>query len=128
MHDVSADATDGRTSAVDWRGIEGSPQFRQLVASRKRFVVAALGFALAATVLFVVLGSVAPGVMGASLAGDITLGFVYGVGLIVMTWVITLLYLRKSDREWSPLERRAIEGAGAAAGDDGQPRRQEPVR
>ena len=127
MHEVSAEPADGRQDAVDWKAIEDSPEFRQLVASRTRFVKGALGIGVAATVLFVVLGSIAPGVMGASVAGDITLGFVYGVLLIFMTWAITLLYLRKSDREWSPLERRAIEAAGAHAAGDGRDRHREPV-
>ena len=68
----------------------------------------------------------APGLMGASVAGDITFGFVYGIGLIIMTWAITLLYLRKSDREWGPLERRAIERAPGPG--DGRARHEEAVR
>jgi uncharacterized membrane protein (DUF485 family) len=128
MHEVRAESTDGRPDTVDWKAIEGSPEFRQLVASRRRFITWALGLAVAVTVLFVVLGSVAPGVMGASVVGDITFGFVYGVALIFMTWAITLLYLRKSDDEWSPLERRAIEAAGAHASGDGRAPEREPVR
>ena len=34
------------------------------------------------------------------------LGWVVGVGLIVLTWIATLAYLRRSDRVWSPLEQR----------------------
>ena len=128
MHEVSAEPADGRQDAVDWKAIEDSPEFQQLVASRTRFIMAALGVGVAATVLFVLLGSIAPGVMGASVAGDITLGFVYGVLLIFMTWAITLLYLRKSDREWAPLERRAIEAAAAHGAGDGRARDREPVR
>ena len=30
-----------------------------------------------------------------------------------MTWGLTWLYLRKADREWEPLERRAAERATA---------------
>jgi uncharacterized membrane protein (DUF485 family) len=122
-HDDGAVAGAG----VDWEAIERSREFRELVASRRRFVIAALGLAVTVTVLFVLLANLAPGVMGASVAGDITFGFVYGVGLIVMTWAITLLYLRKSDRDWAPLERRAAE---LAEGRSEAPRthKGEPVR
>ena len=34
------------------------------------------------------------------------MGWVVGVGLIVLTWIVSFAYLRKSDREWSPLEQR----------------------
>jgi len=30
------------------------------------------------------------------------------VGLIALTWIVSLLYLRKSDREWSPAEERIV--------------------
>ena len=33
-------------------------------------------------------------------------GWVAGVGLIFLTWTVSFAYLRKSDREWSPMERR----------------------
>jgi uncharacterized membrane protein (DUF485 family) len=114
---------------ADWEAIEGSPEFRELVARRRRFVVPALGFAVFVTVVFVLLANLAPGIMGASVAGDITFGFVYGVALIIMTWVITLLYLRKSDREWAPLERRVVEMSQAReAGAGPRTREGEPVR
>ena len=38
-----------------------------------------------------------------------SLEFAGGVGLILVTWAITLLYLRRSDREWGPLEERIRE-------------------
>jgi hypothetical protein len=28
------------------------------------------------------------------------------VALIVATWIVSFAYLRKSDREWSPMERQ----------------------
>ena len=41
----------------------------------------------------------APDVLGEAL------GWIAGVGLIVLTGVVSLLYLRKSDSEWSPAEQ-----------------------
>jgi uncharacterized membrane protein (DUF485 family) len=96
---------------VDWEAIERSPDFRALVASRRRFVAAWGGAVIGLTVAYVVLAYLAPDALGTEVIGSITLGFVAGVGLIVMTWVVTLAYLRKSDREWTPLERRIASAA-----------------
>jgi uncharacterized membrane protein (DUF485 family) len=98
---------------VDWEAIERSPGFRALVASRRRFVAAWGGAVVGLTVAYVVIAYLAPDALGAEVAGPITLGFVAGVALIVMTWVVTLAYLRKSDREWTPLERRIAAAATA---------------
>jgi uncharacterized membrane protein (DUF485 family) len=128
MSTTRDDGADARAD-VDWEAIEASQEFRDLVANRRRFVVAALSVAVVATVVFVLLANLAPGVMGASVAGDFTFGFAYGVLLIFLTWAITLLYLRKSDREWGPLERRAAELASRRAGTTGPSTREgEPVR
>jgi uncharacterized membrane protein (DUF485 family) len=96
---------------VDWEAIERSPDFRALVASRRRFVAAWGGAVVGLTAAYVVIAYLAPGALGAEVIGPITLGFLAGVGLIVTTWIVTLAYLRKSDREWSPLERRIAAAA-----------------
>ena len=51
-------------------------------------------------VAYVLVAYLAPDVLGE--AG----GWVAGVGLIALTWVVSFAYLRKSDREWSPMEQR----------------------
>lgn len=124
MPEASAPAAEG-TPAVDWEAIERSPEFQELIASRKRFVVRALGFALVASVAYVLVSNLSPDTMGVSVFGEITLGFVAGVALIVMTWVITLMYLRRSDNEWAGLERRAVAHAQEpeGSGRDGQAER-----
>ena len=52
------------------------------------------------------LAGVAPDLMGTQLIGAMSLGFAGGVGLIVLTWAITLAYMLRSDRVWGPLEER----------------------
>src|SRR5262245_36799217 len=87
-------------SAIDWEAIERSPEFRALVASRRRFALVWGGGAVGVCAVFVALAYLAPDLFGEAL------GWVLGVGLIVATWVVSFAYLRKSDREWSPQEQR----------------------
>jgi multisubunit Na+/H+ antiporter MnhB subunit len=65
-----------RRDPIDWEGVERSPDFRALVAGRRRFVALAGGGTVGLTVAFIVVAYVAPDVLGT------TLGWVAGVGLI----------------------------------------------
>ena len=87
-------------TSIDWEAIERSPDFRALVASRRRFTMQWGGGSAGLCAAFVVLAYLAPDLLGEAL------GWVVGVGLIVLTWIVSFAYLRKSDREWSPMEQR----------------------
>jgi uncharacterized membrane protein (DUF485 family) len=101
----------GRNGAPDWAAIERTPEFRELVAGRRRFAWIAGGIGIALGALYVVLAATAHDLMATRLAGSLSLGFAGGVGLIVLTWAITLAYMRRSDRVWAPLEARVRERA-----------------
>jgi uncharacterized membrane protein (DUF485 family) len=95
---------------IDWEAIERSPDFRALVASRRRFVLLWGGGAVALCAAFVLVAYLAPDAFGEAL------GWVVGVGLIVLTWVVSLAYLRRSDRDWSPMEQQVAASASEATG------------
>jgi uncharacterized membrane protein (DUF485 family) len=106
---------------VDWSAIERSPEFRELVRGRKRFTWTAGAIGMGLGALYVVLCGLAPDLMGTEVIGSVSLGFLGGIGLIVVTWVVTWMYMRRSDRVWGPLEEEvrrkalALEGASPAA-------------
>ena len=72
------------------------------------WMMATVGAVLAVVLfaLYVVLAGLSPSLMGTKIFGDMSLGFVGGVALILVTWVITFMYMRRSDRVWGPLEER----------------------
>jgi uncharacterized membrane protein (DUF485 family) len=88
----------------DWVTIERMPEFQRLTTDRRRFAWRWGGTGIGIGALYVVLASTAHGLMGTRLAGAISLGFAGGVGLILITWAITIAYMRRSDRVWAPLE------------------------
>jgi hypothetical protein len=49
-----------------------------------------------------------------------------GVALIFLTWIITLAYMRRSDRVWGPLEARVREEAERSAPTERGAASQEP--
>ena len=105
---------------IDWEAVERSPDFQELVEGRKRFVQRVGGVALALSLLYVVSSGVLPDVHGTQVIGKISVGFLGGIGMIVMAWVVTFLYMRRSDAVWGPLERRIAEAATGRNGRAGR--------
>jgi uncharacterized membrane protein (DUF485 family) len=100
-----------RERQIDWTAVEASPEFRELVARRRRFVLGATAVFLPAFLAYVLLMTYGKSVMAVQVFGSITVAWVAGALEIVMAWVITLLYLRQSDRVFTPLEERASQRA-----------------
>ncbi len=112
---------------IDWVGAERSPEFRELIAKRRRFVLPATIFFLTWYLGFVLLAGYAPDFMGGSIYEGLTVGYVLAFSQFVMVWVLGFWYLRKADRDFDPLARRAAEVAltssrsgGASGSIDGE--------
>jgi uncharacterized membrane protein (DUF485 family) len=101
---------------IDWDAAVEEPAFRDLVRSRRRFVLPAVVGALTWMLLWVVLIAYAPDFMGRSIYEGLTVAYLTGLSQYVVVWVLSWLYLRKSKREWAPLQRRAIERLGSSEG------------
>jgi uncharacterized membrane protein (DUF485 family) len=95
---------------VDWQAVERSPEFRELVRRRKAFLVPITIFWAAFFLTYLLLAAFAPELMGEDVLG-VSLGFVLSVAQVLMTWLVTFLYLRRAGRVFEPLERRAAEVA-----------------
>jgi uncharacterized membrane protein (DUF485 family) len=97
---------------IDWIAAERSPEFKDLVKKKKAFVLPATIFFLSWYFGFVLLAGYAPDFMGREFITDgITVGYALALTQFVMTWVLGWLYLRKSDRVFDPLARRAADKA-----------------
>ena len=97
-------AADGE---IDWIAAERSPEFQDLVRKRRRFVVPATIFFLGWYSAFVLLAGYAPGFMGSSIYQGFTVGYALALTQFLMVWVLGGLYLRRADRDFDPLARRA---------------------
>jgi uncharacterized membrane protein (DUF485 family) len=97
-------------SSIEWEAVERSPEFQALVSSRRRFTLLWGGGVVAVCAAVVLLAYLAPDLFGEAL------GWIVGVGLIVATWVVSFAYLRKSDSEWSPMEREIASSLRESSG------------
>ena len=97
----------GTTEQIDWESVEQSPEFRELITARRRFVLPATIFFLSWYLGFILLAGYAPGFMGESVYQGLTVGYVLALTQFVMVFVLGLMYLRKSERVFDPLAQRA---------------------
>jgi uncharacterized membrane protein (DUF485 family) len=96
---------------IDWVAVERSPEFQELVKSRRRFVIPATIFFLVWYLAFIVLAAEAPDFMGESIYEGFTVGYALALSQFVMTWTLGWLYLRRADRDFDPLAKRAADSA-----------------
>ena len=104
---------DGPT--YDWESIEHSPEFQELVRKRRSFVVPGTIFFLAFYMGFILLCGYAPDFMADSVYQGLTVGYCLALTQFVMVFVLGIMYLRKSDRDYDPLAAKVVELAGQGA-------------
>jgi uncharacterized membrane protein (DUF485 family) len=95
----------------DWERIERSPEFQELVRKRRSFVVPATIFFLAYYMGFILLCGYAKDFMAESVYEGLTVGYCLALTQFVMVFVLGMMYLRKSDRDYDPLAHRIVEMA-----------------
>ena len=105
---------------IDWKAIERSPEFQELVQRRRSFVVPCTIFFLSWYLGFILLCAYAPDFMGERVYQGLTVGYCLALTQFVMVFVLGIWYLRKADDVFDPLAERAI---AAYADEDGDPGR-----
>jgi uncharacterized membrane protein (DUF485 family) len=80
----------------DWQAIEAEPEFRRLVAAKRRFVVpAAITFLLYYFALPVLVGYL-PGSMEREVVGHVNLAYLFALSQFFMAWILMWLYVRRA--------------------------------
>ena len=97
---------------IDWKAIERSPEFQELVHRRRSFVVPCTIFFLSWYLGFILLCAYAPDFMGERVYQGLTVGYVLALTQFVMVFTLGIMYLRRSDREYDPLAHEVVEMAG----------------
>jgi uncharacterized membrane protein (DUF485 family) len=94
----------------DWSAIADSPQFRELVHRRRRFVVAGTLFYTLYFIAYLALLGLAPDLMATPVIGSITLALLGGLSICALAPIMAALYVRRAG-DFDELGRRALEEA-----------------
>jgi uncharacterized membrane protein (DUF485 family) len=102
---------------VDWKAVEQSPEFRELIAARRRFVLPATIFFLSWYLGFILLAGYAPDFMARSAYQGLTVGYCLALTQFVMVFALGFAYSRRAARVFDPLAERAARRALTLAGE-----------
>lgn len=91
-----------------WRDLEQDPDFRKLVAARRRFTVPATLFFVVYYFALPVLVGYFPDLMEHKIAGSVNLAYAFALSQFFMAWIIAALYVRAAGH-FDALARRIIE-------------------
>jgi uncharacterized membrane protein (DUF485 family) len=91
--------------------IEADPNYQKLVSDRKSF-----GWTLAIITLILYYGYIAivafaPEIIAARVAGDITIGIIMGVALILLSILLTGIYVVRANGEYDDLTNAIVKAA-----------------
>ena len=119
---------DDQVRGIDWQAIEASPEFQELVAKRRSFVLPATIFFLVYYMAFILLCGYAPDFMGSSVYEGLTVGYCLALTQFVMVFALGIMYLKRADRDYDPLAERVVEMAGEGGTDTGRFERSEATQ
>ncbi len=88
--------------------IEADPNYQKLVSERRAF-----GWTLAIITLLLYYGYIAivafaPGLIGTKVAGEITVGIIMGVALILLSIILTGIYVLRANSEYDDLTNAIV--------------------
>ena len=101
-------AEPGPAGGPDWEAIERSDEFQELVRRKRRYVIPRVVFFLAWYMGFILLAGYAEGFMGERIYEGLTVGYVLALSQFVMVWWLAASYVRKADRDFDPLQEKAV--------------------
>jgi uncharacterized membrane protein (DUF485 family) len=111
---IDASASDGssetpQTSPRAWHSAVDSDAFSELLATKVRCVAPLLGFSFVFIVAMTLLAGYAKGFMGQKVIGSFNVGYLLVLLTYVMCWVVSVLYVRKANREFDVQATASIE-------------------
>jgi uncharacterized membrane protein (DUF485 family) len=107
---------DDKKSSIDYEKVESSPQFKQFMHNKKKFIVPMTIFFLVFYFLLPISTSYGT-FLNTPVFGDITWAWIFAVAQFVMTWVICSIYVKKAarfDEEADQIISEQIEKGGNA--------------
>jgi uncharacterized membrane protein (DUF485 family) len=87
---------------MDWDRVEGSEEFHELTATRRRIVAPLLGLFVVWFGGFLVLSAYARGFMAETIYRGFTVAYATALSLVLMTWLIAFIYIRTARSSVDP--------------------------
>lgn len=96
-------------SKLTYERIRSNPKFKELVAKRTKMSWMFAAMVLGAYYGFIALVAFAPQVLHIPLgAGRTTWGVIAGFGIVVLSWILTALYVRRANTEFDAINNEIL--------------------
>jgi uncharacterized membrane protein (DUF485 family) len=82
----------------DWERIAATPEFRTLLAKKRRFILPATIFFIVYYFALPVLVGYFPDLMARKVVGALNIAYLFALSQFVMAWVLAWLYVRAAER------------------------------
>jgi uncharacterized membrane protein (DUF485 family) len=102
-------------SKTVWDGIAGSRQFKDLMATKKVFIVPAFIFFVVYYFALPVLVGYAPNFMATKVVGNVNIAYLFALSQFFVAWIIAGLYV-KAANDFDSLSKDIIDKAGDGQG------------
>src|SRR5438067_7459373 len=86
-----------QTSQSEWDRIAASQEFKDLMATKKTFIVPAFIFFVVYYFALPVLVGYAPGLMSTKVIGQVNLAYLFALSQFFVAWIIAGLYVRAAN-------------------------------
>jgi uncharacterized membrane protein (DUF485 family) len=108
-----SDPLDNPSDDTDvWSAVQENPEYRELRAAQRRFLIPASVAYLVIYFGFLLLTLSAPTLFQQSLHGGLNVGFVLMTAMFVLVWVAVLVHNSVARRYWDPRNERVRAQAG----------------
>jgi uncharacterized membrane protein (DUF485 family) len=94
-HELTADED---VDVADWDRVAAMDEFKNLVATKRRFIIPATIFFVVYYFALPVLVGYAPGLMARRVFGVINLAYLFALSQFFMAWIVAALYVRAAGR------------------------------
>ncbi len=105
------------TTQTRWDEVAASQQFKDLMATKKIFIIPAFVFFLVYYFALPVLVGYAPHFMATKVMGEVNLAYLFALSQFFMAWTIAWLYVRAAD-DFDRLAKDIIERAEKHEGEN----------
>ena len=102
-NDAQDTGTGAVSAAVDFPAVQSSEKFQTLRKRHRSFVFPVLTLALLWYLAYVLLAGYAPEFMATPVFGNVNIGLLIGLGQVVTTFVITMVYVSFANRRLDPI-------------------------
>ena len=114
VHELTAEED---ADAADWDRVAAEPEFKGLLASKRRFIVPATVFFVVYYFALPLLVGYAPGLMSRRVLGPLNLAYLFALSQFFMAWGVAALYVRAAGG-WDETARRVIEKLAERRGEE----------